>query len=111
MITAETAIKNLSKAAGATSEEEDILMRAWDIIYKRENDQAKNYGDFTESMEKVRVVMNTITGLELELRHVFLFEIVQKLCREGYKPKFDNRLDLITYTAAMENIFLTKDSE
>ena len=61
------------------------------------------YGEFSESMNKMRDIFNGMTGLSLTTEHMFKAMIALKLSREANQHKEDNLLDAVAYIAAMNN--------
>lgn len=81
----------------------DILSRAYKIIYARAEEKERQYGNIDEEMEKVANLFNILSKHTLNGEDVYLLLICLKLARESVNHKEDNLLDLVAYTAAMND--------
>lgn len=85
--------------------DKNILQHAHEIIYDRAEESARNYGDFTEGMEKVAQLSTLMCNKEITPEDCYKVLIALKLSRESYNKKYDNILDAISYLSAMYNHF------
>lgn len=85
----------------------NILERANEIVFERSEEKERQYGPFDESMEKMKNIFNAISGLDLKAEHMYIAMIALKLSRESYNHKEDNLLDMVAYTAQL-NEYLNK---
>lgn len=85
--------------------QKNILQHAQEIIYDRAEESARNYGPFTEGMEKVAQLSTLMCNKEITPEDCYKVLIALKLSRESYNKKYDNLLDAISYMAAMYNHF------
>lgn len=81
----------------------NILEEANNIVNLRSEEKNRQYGDFSESMESMCNIFNSITGLKLETKHMYLAMIALKLSREKHAHKEDNLLDALAYIGALNN--------
>lgn len=81
----------------------NILEKADEIVNQRSEEKNRQYGSFDESMDKMRDIFNSMTGLQLETKHMFQAMIALKLSREAHAHKEDNLLDAAAYMGAMNN--------
>ena len=81
----------------------DILQKAHDIVFLRSEEKLRQYGPFRECNEKVAIITSILTGKNITAEDVYKFQIALKLARESYAHKEDNLLDLVAYTAALNN--------
>jgi len=83
----------------------NILQHAHEIIYERAEESNRQYGEFTEGMEKVAQLSTLMCNKEITPEDCYKVLIALKLSRESYNKKYDNILDAISYMAAMYNHF------
>ena len=81
----------------------NILEQADQIVNHRSEEKERQYGPFEESMERMKNIFNSISGLNLETKHMYQVMIALKLSRESYNHKEDNLLDAVAYMGAMNN--------
>ena len=81
----------------------NILEQADQIVNHRSEEKERQYGPFEESMERMKNIFNSISGLNLETKHMYQAMIALKLSRESYNHKEDNLLDAVAYMGAMNN--------
>lgn len=84
----------------------NILEKADEIVNKRSEEKERQYGPFNESMERMRDIFNSMTGLSLSAEHMFDALIALKLSRMAYSYKEDSYLDAVAYIAAKNNYVL-----
>jgi DNA-binding protein H-NS len=81
----------------------NILDKANKIINKRSEEKERQYGPFSEGMERATKIFNGMTGLDLGPEEMFKALVALKLSRESYTHKEDNLLDAIAYLGALNN--------
>jgi uncharacterized protein YllA (UPF0747 family) len=81
----------------------NICEQASDIVFKRSEEADRQYGPFSEGMDRSAAIFNAMTGLNLTGREMFKALIALKLSRESYHHKEDNLLDAIAYIAGLNN--------
>ena len=89
----------------------NILKKANEIVNDRSEEKERQYGPFNESMSRMRDIFNSMTGLNLETKHMYQAMIAMKLSRECHSHKKDNLLDACAYIGAMDNYLDEKDLE
>lgn len=80
-----------------------ILSEADGIVNNRSEEADRQYGPFSEGMERAAMIFNGMTGLDLGAEHMFKALVALKLSRESYKHKRDNLLDAVAYIQGLEN--------
>lgn len=81
----------------------NILEEANKIVNNRSEEKDRQYGSFGDSMDKMRDIFNSMTGLKLQTRHMFIAIVALKFSREMHKHKEDNLLDAVAYLGALNN--------
>lgn len=81
----------------------DILAKAHEIVFNRKGDQAQTYGSFNECNKRVAALASIMCNKEITERDMFKILMALKLGREAYQHREDNLLDLVAYTAALNN--------
>lgn len=81
----------------------NILLRADQIVNHRAEEKLRQYGPFGKAMQTIATCFNTLTGHELEPKHINLIYMLAKLQREAHCHKEDNLLDLVAYAAQLNN--------
>lgn len=85
----------------------NILQQAYSIVYERNEEKTRQYGDFIESMEKMSKISTILCNKEITTSDCYKIMIALKLSRESHMHKEDNLLDAIAYMASM-NDYLNK---
>ena len=80
-----------------------ILLEAEGIVNKRSEEEDRQYGPFSEGMERAAMIFNGMTGMNIGAEHMYKALIALKLSRESYKHKRDNLLDAVAYIQGLEN--------
>jgi len=80
-----------------------ILTQAEEIVNNRSEESDRQYGPFSEGMERAAMIFNGMTGLDLGAEHMFKALVALKLSRESYQHKRDNLLDAVAYIQGLEN--------
>jgi hypothetical protein len=86
----------------------NILIDAHKIVYERSEEKARQYGPFSEGMQRAAQILNGMTGLNLDAEIMYKALIALKLSRESYNHKEDNLLDAVAYMSSM-NDFLNQN--
>ncbi len=87
----------------------NILEEADKIVNKRSEEKERQYGPFSEGMERAAMIFTGMTGINITAVEMFKALIALKLSRESYKHKEDNLLDAIAYLGALNNYFEDKN--
>ncbi len=80
-----------------------ILEEAHNIVNERSDEADRNYGPFTEGMERAAMIFNGMTGHTVSGGDMFKALIALKFSRESYNHKKDNLLDAVAYIQGLEN--------
>lgn len=80
-----------------------ILEQAQEIVNNRSEESERQYGPFSEGMERAASIFSGMIGMNMTAEHMFKALIALKLSRESYKHKRDNLLDAVAYIQALEN--------
>lgn len=90
----------------------NILDRANKIVNERNEESMRNYGPFSESMDRTAEMYNLMSGREFKLtgEDVLKVLIALKLSRENYAHKEDSLLDAAAYIGALNNYHIEKTS-
>lgn len=86
-------------AVSSTAAAPCILTEAATLINK---DRRADYGPARESFDRVAALWTAILGTTIKAPQVAQCMIAFKLAREAYRPKRDNRTDIIGYTALLD---------
>ena len=81
----------------------NILKQADKIVNERSEEKERQYGPFSEGMERAAQIFNGMTGLEITGTEMFKALIAIKLSRESYAHKEDNLLDAAAYIGGLNN--------
>jgi hypothetical protein len=85
------------------AKEKSILEEAHEIVNERSEEADRNYGPFTEGMERAAMIFNGMTGHSVSGGDMFKALIALKFSRESYNHKKDNLLDAVAYIQGLEN--------
>lgn len=80
-----------------------ILTQAEQIVNNRSEESDRQYGPFSEGMERAAMIFNGMTGMNVTAEHMFKALIALKFSRESYQHKRDNLLDAVAYIQGLEN--------
>lgn len=81
----------------------NILKRADQIVNERAEEKEREYGSFPEAMERMKVIFNAMTGLNLETEHMYIAMVALKFSRQAFAHKEDSLLDAVAYIGALNN--------
>jgi hypothetical protein len=85
-----------------------LLQRASEILDKRSEEPERNYGDFTESIDRTAQLATLMGKKEITPEDVLNVLIALKLARESHAHKEDNILDAIVYLAQKNSTYDNK---
>lgn len=88
-----------------------ILKEAEEIINHRSEEKERQYGPFSEGMDRAASIFNGMTGLEVTGKEMYMALIALKFSRESYNHKRDNLLDAVAYIGALDNYIEEKDGK
>lgn len=92
----------------------NILYTADQIVNHRAEEKERQYGPFSESIERTAKLYNLLKSKDepdITAEGVFKVLIALKLSREAYGHKEDNLLDGVAYIGALNNYIESKQSE
>lgn len=82
--------------------EKPILDEAREIVIDR-GDNGRQYGSFTEGMERAALIMSGMTGSNVDPKHMYYALLALKLSRESFHHKRDNLVDACGYLQGLED--------
>ena len=85
-----------------TDLEKPILDEAREIVVERSTNH-ENYGEFSESMARARLIFIGMTGRELPLEDMYKMLVALKMSRESFDHKRDNLVDACGYLQGLED--------
>ncbi len=85
-----------------TDLEKPILDEAREIVVERSTNH-ENYGEFSESMARARLIFIGMTGRELPLEDMYKMLVALKMSRESFHHKRDNLVDACGYLQGLED--------
>jgi hypothetical protein len=81
----------------------NILKKADEIINDRSEEKERQYGPFSEGMQRAAQIASGMTGKTFTTEDMFAALIALKLSRHSYSYKEDNLLDAVAYLGALNN--------
>jgi len=87
-----------------------ILEEANDIVNNRNEEADRQYGPFSEGMDRAALIFKGMTGFDVTGEHMFKALVALKFSRESYNHKQDNLLDAVAYIQGLEN-YINEKSE
>lgn len=82
---------------------DSILKRAYQIVEERSEEKERQYGPFSECMERAAVMASAMAGKKVTTHDVFIALISLKFARQSFNFKEDNLLDALAYIGAWQN--------
>jgi hypothetical protein len=87
----------------------NILALADEIVNHRNEEKTRQYGPFSEGMERAAQIASGMTGRCWTADDMFIAMIALKFSRQSYNHKEDNLLDAAAYIGAWQN-YINKQS-
>ena len=87
---------------------ESILKRADGIINNRSEEKERQYGPFSEGMERAAKIASGMTGKDFEAEDMYAALVALKLSRHSYNYREDNLLDAVAYLGGLDNYIKEK---
>lgn len=81
----------------------NILEKANEIIYKRSEEKARQYGPMQESMIEAAKIASLLSRKEITAVDMYNCMIALKLSRQAYSHKEDNLLDCVAYMTSLND--------
>jgi hypothetical protein len=88
----------------------NILDEASGIVNNRSEEADRQYGPFSEGMDRAAMIFNGMTGLNVTGREMFMALVALKFSRESYNHKRDNLLDAVAYIQGLDNYINEKQN-
>lgn len=88
----------------------NILDEASGIVNNRSEEADRQYGPFSEGMDRAAMIFQGMTGLEVTGEHMFKALVALKFSRESYNHKKDNLLDAVAYIQGLDNYINEKQN-
>ncbi len=92
----------------ATVKKQSILQQAHEIVFERNEEKERQYGDFIEGMEQTARIATEMSRKEITTHDVYNVLIALKLSRASWNYKEDNYLDALAYMASLNQYLSTK---
>ena len=93
----------------ATVKKQSILQQAHDIVFERNEEKSRQYGEFIEGMEQTARIATEMSRKEITTHDVYNVLIALKLSRASWNYKQDNYLDALAYMASLDQYLNTKN--
>ena len=81
----------------------NILEKANEIIYKRSEEKARQYGPMQEGMIEAAKIASLLSRKDITAVDMYNCMIALKLSRQAYNHKEDNLLDAVAYMASLND--------
>ena len=81
----------------------NILEQANEIIYKRSEEKARQYGPMQEGMQEAAKIASLLSRKDINAVDMYNCMIALKLSRQAYNHKEDNLLDCVGYIASLND--------
>jgi hypothetical protein len=88
----------------------NILDEASGIVNNRSEEADRQYGPFSEGMDRAAMIFTGMTGIEVTGEHMFKALVALKFSRESYNHKRDNLLDAVAYIQGLDNYINEKQN-
>lgn len=89
----------------------NILKQADKIVNERDEEKDRQYGPFSEGMERAAKILSGMTGQDIPAEFMYKALVALKLSRESYYHKTDNLLDAVAYIAGLNNYIIEKQND
>ena len=86
-----------------SKDEKSICQEAHEIVNERDQEKDREYGPFSEGMDRAAQVFNGMTGLNITGKEMYIALIALKFSRESYNHRRDNLLDAVAYLQGLDN--------
>ena len=91
------------------AKEKSILEEANDIVNNRSEEADRQYGPFSEGMDRAAMIFQGATGIKVTGEQMFIALVALKLSRQSYNHKRDNLLDAVAYLQGLDNYINEKN--
>jgi hypothetical protein len=83
------------------NKEKSILQQAHEIVFERQEEKSRMYGEFIEGMEQSARIASELSRKEITTFDMYNCMLALKLSRASWNYKEDNYLDLVAYAASL----------
>jgi thiamine biosynthesis protein ThiC len=88
----------------------NILKKADEIVNRRSQEKYRQYGDFSQSMQRAAKIASEMRGKEIDVHDMFCCMIALKFSRQSFSFKEDNLLDAAAYIGGWAN-YITESAD
>lgn len=81
----------------------NILLKANEIVFERNEEKERMYGPFQEGMQEAAKIASLLSRKEITTVDMYNAMIALKLSRQSYNHKEDNLLDCVAYIASLND--------
>ena len=81
----------------------NILLKANEIVFERNEEKERMYGPFQQGMQKAAQIASLLSRKEITAVDMYNCMIALKLSRQSYNHKEDNLLDCVSYMASLND--------
>jgi len=81
----------------------NILLKANEIVFERNEEKERMYGPFQEGMQEAAKIASLLSRKEITTVDMYNCMIALKLSRQSYNHKEDNLLDCVSYMASLND--------
>jgi L-ribulose-5-phosphate 3-epimerase UlaE len=81
----------------------NILLKANEIVFERNEEKERMYGPFQEGMQEAAKIASLLSRKEITTVDMYNCMLALKLSRASYYYKEDNYLDLVAYIASLND--------
>lgn len=82
--------------------QKSILQQAHEIVFERNEEKERMYGEFIEGMEQTARIASEMSRKEITTTDAYNILIALKLSRASWNYKQDNYLDALAYMASLD---------
>jgi hypothetical protein len=81
----------------------NILLKANEIVFERNEEKERMYGPFQEGMQEAAKIASLLSRKEITTVDMYNCMIALKLSRQSYNHKEDNLLDCVAYMGSLND--------
>ena len=86
--------------------EKTVLEEASEIVVERLDQDHNDYGEFSESMGRAKLIYMGMTGRDIPITDMYAVLIALKLSRESFNHKRDNLVDICGYIQGLDDFYM-----
>jgi len=80
-----------------------ILAQADAIVNNRSDEKERQYGPFSEGMDRAAMIASGMSGKSFSGEDMFIVLVALKMSRHSYNYREDNLLDAVAYIGGLDN--------